>query len=237
MMARALVAVVLAACSRREAEPAAAPAAGPAVTLERTPCFGTCPVYTVAISRSGEVTFDGKRHVAQAGQATAKIPPERVDSLLAELAAAGYFELADAYVMDAPACGMYATDLPTVITSAVRDGETKTIRHDRGCSAAPQELSKLEQRIDEVAGTGSWGCNSHTPFIPTYAWYPADAGKIPRFARDDRCSTYRRNAGSSRSRTASPSIVAPTTTSTSATPGAAATHGALTSVSLPAASR
>jgi len=113
-------------------------------------------VYTVAISRSGEVTFDGKRHVAQAGQATAKIPPERVDSLLAELEAAGYFELADAYVMDAPACGMYATDLPTVITSAVRDGETKTIRHDRGCSAAPPELSQLEQRIDEVAGTGKW---------------------------------------------------------------------------------
>ena len=76
MMARALVlaAVVVAACSRREAEPAAAPAAGPAVTLERTPCFGTCPVYTVAISRSGEVTFDGKRHVAHTGQATATIP-------------------------------------------------------------------------------------------------------------------------------------------------------------------
>ena len=159
MMARALVlaAVVVAACSRREAEPAAAPAAGPAVTLERTPCFGTCPVYTVAISRSGEVTFDGKRHVRPGrpgdGDDTAG---ERVDSLLAELEAAGYFELADAYVMDAPACGMYATDLPTVITSAVRDGETKTIRHDRGCSAAPSELSQLEQRIDEVAGTGRW---------------------------------------------------------------------------------
>ena len=50
---------------------------------------------------------------------------------------------------------MYATDLPTVITSAVRDGETKTIRHDRGCSAAPPELSQLEQRIDEVVVTAS----------------------------------------------------------------------------------
>ena len=152
----ALLAVALAACSRRESSPAAAPENGPAVTLERTPCFGTCPVYTVAISRGGEVTFSGKRHVADTGQVTATIPRERVDSLLAELEAQGYFGFADAYVMDSPACGMYATDSPTVITSATRDGETKTIRHDRGCSAAPPELSRLEQRIDEVAETGRW---------------------------------------------------------------------------------
>jgi hypothetical protein len=154
LLALALVAVT--ACARREPVAAAAPGTGPAVTLERTPCFGTCPVYTLAISRSGEVTFTGKHHVVQAGQATATIPPERVDSLLAELEAAGYFEIADAYVMNSPACGMYATDSPTVITSATRDGETKTVRHDRGCSAAPPELSQLEQRIDEVAGTGRW---------------------------------------------------------------------------------
>ena len=152
----ALLAVALAACSRRESSPAAAPETGPAVTLERTPCFGTCPVYTVAISRAGEVTFNGKHHVADTGQVTAMIPQERVDSLLAELEAGGYFGFADAYVMDSPACGMYATDSPTIITSATRDGETKTIRHDRGCSATPPELSQLEQRIDEVAGTGRW---------------------------------------------------------------------------------
>jgi hypothetical protein len=79
-----------------------------------------------------------------------------VDSLLAELEAAGYFGFADSYVMDSPACGMYATDSPTVITSATRNGETKTIRHDRGCSSAPPGLAKLEQRIDEVAGTARW---------------------------------------------------------------------------------
>jgi hypothetical protein len=158
MISRLLAAVlVVAACSRREPAPAAAaPESGPAVTLERTPCFGTCPVYTVAIARGGEVTFTGKRYVADTGPATATIPPERVDSLLAELEAAGYFGFADAYVMDSPACGMYATDSPTVITSATRNGETKTIRHDRGCSGAPPELSQLEQRIDEVAGTGRW---------------------------------------------------------------------------------
>src|SRR5690606_22566417 len=46
-----------------------------------------------------------------------------------------------------------------------------------------------------------------------------------------------RRAGSKRSRTASPSSVAATTTSTSAIPGAVATHGAFTSVSRPEAMR
>lgn len=158
-----LLAIALAACSPRAPEPAATPeaeqvdaAAEPAVRLERTPCFGTCPVYAVTISRSGAVHFTGKHHVAHTGQATATIPAEVVDSLLAELEARGYFGFADAYVMDSPGCGLYATDSPTVITSVTRGGLTKTIRHDRGCSAAPPELSGLEQRIDEIAGTGRW---------------------------------------------------------------------------------
>jgi hypothetical protein len=164
VIARAgLLCIVMAACSPRDPAPGAEPEAetataaeAPVVTLERTPCFGTCPVYTVAITASGSVRFDGKHHVTQTGTATATIPRARVDSLLGELDSAGYFELPDAYVMDSPACGMYATDSPTIITSAVRDGVTKMVRHDRGCSAAPAELSRLEQRIDEVAETAKW---------------------------------------------------------------------------------
>jgi Domain of unknown function (DUF6438) len=156
-----LLGVAMVACAPRPAgvrqapAPAAAGDEPPAVTLERTPCFGTCPVYRVAISRSGVVRFSGNHHVLHR-EGTDTIPAARVDSLLGELEAGGYFGFADAYVMDSPACGMYATDSPTVITSATRDGVTKTIRHDRGCAAAPAELSQLEQRIDEVAGTGRW---------------------------------------------------------------------------------
>ena len=128
----------------------------PVVTLERTPCFGTCPVYQVAISGSGGVRFAGKHHVIQQGEARAEIPKARVDSLLHELDAGGYFGFADAYVMDSPDCGRYATDSPTVITSATVAGRTKTIRHDYGCGAAPKELGRLERLIDEVAGTSQW---------------------------------------------------------------------------------
>jgi hypothetical protein len=158
MTARApgLLAVALAACAPRQPATADVTSPAPVVTLERTPCFGTCPVYTVSISGSGTVRFVGKNHVTKEGEATAGIPPATVDSLLRELEAGGYFDFADAYVMDAPACGQYATDSPTVITSATAGGRSKTIRHDYGCFAAPPELARLERMIDEVAGTSRW---------------------------------------------------------------------------------
>lgn len=164
--ALALLIAGLTACSPRppaaggtpapNGEPDAAAADPPVITLERTPCLGTCPVYQVAISRSGMVRFLGRNHVTRQGEATAEIPAARVDSLLRELEAGGYFGFADAYVMDSPACGQYATDSPTVITSASAGGRTKSIRHDYGCNAAPRELGRLERLIDDVAGTSRW---------------------------------------------------------------------------------
>lgn len=128
----------------------------PVITLERTPCFGSCPVYRVSIGQDGSVRFVGKQHVAQTGMAAAAISRERVDSLVAELVAGGYFDFADRYLHDEPACGLYATDSPTVITSVTTGDRTKEIRHDYGCSATPPELGRLERRIDEVAGTARW---------------------------------------------------------------------------------
>lgn len=159
----ALIAASLAACHGSAPAPAPAPdkAAGaadgaPAVSLERTSCFGSCPVYRVTISRDGMVRFEGKRFVTDSGADSAQVTRSAVDSLLAELDRGGYYGFADQYVSGAPACGLYATDLPSVNT-AVDDGRRrKSVEHDRGCSQAPAGLAALENRIDEVAGTSRW---------------------------------------------------------------------------------
>ena len=93
-------------------EPSDAPGPAPAISLERTPCFGTCPVYTVSVSPAGQVTFQGRAHVRLLGTATGQIPPRRVDSLLVELEKAGYFRFASRYAASEAACGRYVTDLP-----------------------------------------------------------------------------------------------------------------------------
>jgi hypothetical protein len=126
------------------------------VTLERTPCFGSCPVYSLSITRSGVVRFDGKKFVRRAGPDSAKISTAAVDSLLAEMSKAGYYDFEERYTSGAPACGRYATDLPSAITSVTDDSRSRRIQHDHGCSDAPPALSRLEGRIDEVAGTARW---------------------------------------------------------------------------------
>jgi Domain of unknown function (DUF6438) len=128
----------------------------PAITLERTACFGGCPVYTLAVSPSGEITYQGKAHVRQLGTATGKIPQQQVDALLAELNRAGYFSFASRYASTEPACGRYATDSPTVISSVTLRGRTKRIEHDYGCGSAPGALVVLERRIDEALGSSHW---------------------------------------------------------------------------------
>jgi hypothetical protein len=149
-------------CGRREAAPSPAPSSSesaaptPAVTLERTACFGGCPVYTLSVSPAGEVHFEGKAHTRWLGPASAQVSQAKVDSLLYELDHAGYFSFANHYTSVSPACGRYATDSPTVITSVTLGGKTKRIVHDYGCGAAPGALVVLERRIDEVLDSGRW---------------------------------------------------------------------------------
>jgi hypothetical protein len=156
------LALGLAACAPRSASPAVqqpsetSATERPAISLERTPCFGSCPVYVISVSPGGQVTFEGSAHVRQLGTATGQIPKQRVDALLVELERAGYFGFASRYAASEPVCGRYVTDLPTVISSATLGGRTKRIEHDYGCGGAPEALAVLEKRIDEVLGSDRW---------------------------------------------------------------------------------
>lgn len=154
-----LTTLVLTACggrAPRAQEPSQTTASEPAISLERTSCFGICPVYTISVSPSGQVAFEGRAHVLHLGSATGQIPPQRVDSLLGELEKAGYFRFANGYAASEPVCGRYVTDLPAVITTVRLRGRTKRIEHDHGCGAAPGALAVLEKRIDEVLGSDEW---------------------------------------------------------------------------------
>jgi hypothetical protein len=154
----ALATLALVACGRSPARP---PQAEPApteghISLERRPCFGACPVYTVTLERSGAVIFEGRRFVADTGTFTGSIPAARADSLFLELDAAGWFTFADRYGMGEPGCERFATDLPSVVTEVRIDGRAKRVEHDYGCAGAPAKLEALERRIDEVAEVRKW---------------------------------------------------------------------------------
>jgi hypothetical protein len=112
------------------------------ITLERTACFGMCPVYTVTLSGDGTVRYEGRQFVRETGTRTWKIDAAAVAALAKEMEAAGYFELQDRYTAR-------ITDLPTTRTSLRIGTRSKTIEDYFG---APDTLHQLEKRIDEVAG-------------------------------------------------------------------------------------
>jgi hypothetical protein len=116
------------------------------IKLERTACFGFCPVYRVSIDARGNVTYDGVSFVRVAGRQTDRIPISSVAALLATVDRIRFFELDDKY-------RQLITDLPTTFVTVTRDGHSKRIEDYFG---APKSLHDLEQQIDDLAGTARW---------------------------------------------------------------------------------
>lgn len=122
----------------------------PVITLQRTPCFGTCPVYTISIFADGTVVYNGENHVTVTGEQTSQIDPATVELMVKAFEDAGYFDWKEAYDM------MNVTDLPGVITSVTRDGETHQINRYTGDYTAPLALPFLEQWIDIMTTSNLW---------------------------------------------------------------------------------
>lgn len=120
------------------------------ITLERTACFGSCPIYTVSVLEDGTVLYNGEKFVTTTGEQTYQIDPATVKLMVDGIANAGYFDWKDEYTT------MTVTDMPTVITSVTRDGVTKTITRYQGDDSAPIALPYIENWIDLMANTGMW---------------------------------------------------------------------------------
>src|SRR5262245_24019759 len=64
---------------------------GDAITLQRTACFGTCPMYKLTITSDGTVIFVGERFTKTTGTAKGQITPNAFRQLVAEFERINYF--------------------------------------------------------------------------------------------------------------------------------------------------
>jgi len=53
------------------------------IALERTPCYGRCPSYTLTLRNDGLVEFTGYEHVSPLGRHVAMIAPRRFTDIAA----------------------------------------------------------------------------------------------------------------------------------------------------------
>jgi hypothetical protein len=133
-------------------------AAAPVITLERTPCFGSCPNYKLEIFADGRVVYEGKDSVKRKGRVQGRIPKAAVQQLVREFNRINYMRLDDEYTSEGPNCPEYWTDSASAITSLNWKGRQKTIHHYYGCRGARvlDQLTALENKIDKVANTKRW---------------------------------------------------------------------------------
>jgi uncharacterized protein DUF6438 len=117
------------------------------ITIERSSCFGDCPVYSAEIHADGTVVYVGKSNVKEIGERRTKISQEKIRELVKEFQQINYFSLKDEYQTDES--GMTVSDLPTTATSICLDGKLKQVVNYFG---APKELRALQEKIDSLAG-------------------------------------------------------------------------------------
>lgn len=146
-----LGAIALTACAP-VAAPAYEPTEGPVeISLERTACFGFCPVYTVTINGEGEVVYQGRAFVNVVGERRATISREAVQQLLARFDEIHFEQLRDEYINHG------ITDLPSKIVTLTRNGRTKRVVDYAGTSVGmPEAVRALQDEIDRVANTAQW---------------------------------------------------------------------------------
>jgi hypothetical protein len=124
------------------------------IVLERTPCFGTCPVYKLTVHRSGKVEFEGKDHVREKGTRAGRISAEDFVRLVMKIEEIDFFSLQDRYDgKNQDGSGVTVTDLPTRKITVTKGDRTKSVEnYFRG----PPALKELEDLIDELAKSQAW---------------------------------------------------------------------------------
>jgi len=133
----------------RAADDSTRDAAPGSVELSRSGCFGSCPIYSVRVSTTGRVEFEGFAFVCAEGVQTATIPEARARELIADIADAGFFDLAwnqGDFIAD-------ASDSTLVLEYLGRRRSLPDIDAD---SNSPRLLRRIAREVDEVSGTRNW---------------------------------------------------------------------------------
>jgi hypothetical protein len=129
-------------------------------TLERTGCYGECPVYRVTVNTEGGVVYVGTRWVKVLGRREYQLAPAQLSDLESAFERANFMLLRDYDHVE-------NTDDDWAHVSFQHGGRLKRVRHYRGDNVAPAALSALEDELDRITDSGR------------FVGVPATSGALP----------------------------------------------------------
>ena len=119
------------------------------ITLLRTGCFGTCPVYSVTIHLDS-IVFEGHGFVVASGKHTDSTKSGEVRALARRFIAADFYSMNSSYRAS-------VTDNPTYVLSIEIDGHKKEVEDYVGeWVGMPAVITELEDAVDSLARTERW---------------------------------------------------------------------------------
>ena len=119
------------------------------ISLQRTACFGQCPVYKVEIFKDGTVKYKGTAHIKKHGQHEATATMAFIKNILQKAAVINYMALSDKY----PKGDNMIADIPSTISYVRIDNEGKMITNNFD---APKELIEFERWLEKEIDGLEW---------------------------------------------------------------------------------
>jgi hypothetical protein len=166
----AVALAALAGCAAGAAAPsprmqAPAPAAPPAsaepgallLSLERTPCEGTCPAYRIDVGVDGTVRYDGHFCVHTLGRAAGYVSPEKIEALRAAITRANFSNLARR------CCVCDWDDDPTINITVADPPPARSVENACGFTGPAATVRDLADAIDTIVNTAQWTTGAAAP--------------------------------------------------------------------------
>jgi TonB family protein len=110
------------------------------IKMERTACFGRCPVYSVELFSNGKIKYTGTRNVANIGTFNYKVSAQKVKSIFAYIEKNKISSLKNKYEE-------IASDLPRLHMKFLISKKAKAIQN---AEAGPFYLQEIASRVDVV---------------------------------------------------------------------------------------
>ena len=118
------------------------------IRLERTMCYGTCPVYNVTVDKEGNVKYEGEMYVYRSGKHQWKISNKKVKQLSDLIETFGFksfvYKPDNGFITDQPSC---------ITTVKYCDGDSREIDHYYGDILLDDSLTNFEKQLERIIGT------------------------------------------------------------------------------------
>jgi TonB family protein len=114
--------------------------------MDRTPCYGRCPSFTIEFLKTGEVIYTGRSNTDMIGTYRAKMSKSAMNQFYKQFEKYNFIRLANEYKV-------LATDLPGLNFGLVVNGKRKNIKH---AEAGPRYLKQMGADIDDKITQLKW---------------------------------------------------------------------------------